>query len=307
MQTLSIVSKNLAKGIQEYIYKDDIVSWVRDIQEKEPDDFQIQFLEAQDMEIMLLWGRQTGKTEMAAFQATHKARYEPGSVILVVSSTQRQAGILQRVANFAMMRATGIIKHSGWQKIKDDMYMWEFDPYDPIEEQGKIVKRSILSLELMSGSQIISVPATPDTVRGYSPNLIIVDEAAWVQTAVYDAILPMRAAKPVQLISISSANMTSGFFYTEWQHKDPDILKIRVTADDCERIKEEWLERERKRPGMTEDIFLREYYCKFMPPEGSIFTDEMINSIFRLSPDDKRVKSIRDDEQNVYISPEGWK
>ena len=305
MQTLSIISKNLAKSIREYNYRDDIVAWVHDVQKIEPDDFQIQFLEARDMEIILLWARQTGKTDMAALKASHKARYEPGSLSLVVSATQRQAGILQRRANHAMLRAATTIKYGDWKKVRE-VEGWEYDPYDPAGEGGRIVKQSVLSLELMNESQIISVPASPETVRGYSPDLIIIDEAAWVRDAVYNAIRPMRAAKSVQLVSISSANATQGFFYEDWKNEDIDALKIKMTSDECPRTTEEFLKEERKRC-VNEDIFLREYYCIFMNPQGSLFTEELINSMFRLSPGDKRVKSIRDEEQNAYISPEGWK
>ncbi len=296
------VSKNLARSIREYNYRDDIIAWIHDIQKIEPDDFQVQFLEAKDMEILLLWSRQTGKTDMAAFKACHKSRYEPGSLSLIASATQRQAGILQRRANFAMIRATDTIKHGGWQKVKD-VENWEYDPYDPAGEGGRIVKQSILSLELMNESQIISVPASPETVRGYSPDLIIIDEAAWVRDAVYNAIRPMRAAKPVQLVSISSANATQGFYYEDWINKDINVLKIKMTADQCPRITEEFLKEERKRC-VSEAIFLREYYCIFMKPEGTMFNQDMIDQLFMPREADEEIAKM-DKSDKTMIAPGG--
>jgi len=150
---------------------------------------------------------------------------------------------------------------------------------DPITGGGRVVRRSVLSLELANGSIVESVPASSDTVRGYSPNLIIVDEAAYVPDDVYDAIRPMRAVTGAQLVLLSSAGFKRGFFYREWTGDDPDWERTQVIADDCPRITPEFLAKERVKMS-SEDMFLREYYCRFMEISGGIFNEDMIADMF---------------------------
>ncbi len=61
------------------------------------------------------------------------------------------------------------------------------------------------STMLANGSRIVSLPATRDTLRGYSSvSMLIIDEAAYVDDAVYLAIRPSLAATDGDLIILST-------------------------------------------------------------------------------------------------------
>ena len=266
----------LATALEEQAYAADPVMWAKCTQEFTPDAWQAEFLHSKSLDIIINCSRQTGKTRMAGTKAAHFARYLPKSVILIASHTQKQATFVQQWVTRATQQAQPSAAEAlKWRRIREV----DVEEIDPVTGGGKIVRRSVLSLELANGSVVESVPASSDTVRGYSPHLIIVDEAAYVPDDVYDAIRPMRAEHPVQLVLLSSAGFKQGFFYREWIGDDPDWQRIQVLADDCPRITPEFLAKERTKM-TSEDMFLREYYCKFMEREGGIFPEDQINDMF---------------------------
>jgi len=294
----SNVLKGLALSIEERIYAEDPAYWMECIIGVKPDPWQKKVLESNELEILLNNCRQSGKTETAAVKAGHTARYKEGTLAIVVSATQRQAGILQRrVTRFLGMA------NDDWQKLSSH---W-VNEYNEYEDKFKIVQRSVLSLELANSSRVVSVPASPDTVRGYSPDLIIIDEAAFVGDAVYSAIRPMRAAKPVQLVVMSTPKGKMGFFYEEWISDDPVWLRIKVSADDCPRINKDFLKREKEKLG--KDFFEREYYNRFLEMEGAIFNQELIDSLFMLREPEEEIARIHKADK-IMIDPgglEGWR
>lgn len=263
----------IAKALEEQAWRDDPVLWARDVQMFEPEIWQAQLLRTHTKEVIINCCRQSGKTRMAGTKAAHYARYHPGSTSIIASRTERQAKLVQRwVAD-----ATRLANLPGDYSIESK----EISVYedDLTGAGGRILNRSVMSLELANGAQVVSIPANPDTVRGYSPNLIILDEAAYVPNMVYDAIRPMRAQTKAQLILLSSAGAKRGFFYEEWIADDPMWERMQVTADEVSWIDEEFLERERLKLS-SEAFFRQEYYCEFMDVQGGLFTTEQIAAMY---------------------------
>lgn len=266
----------VAQALDEADYAADPVRWAREVQDFEPDPWQAQFLRSNSLDIILNCSRQTGKTRLAGTKAAHRARYFPGSIVIIASHTQKQATFVQRWVAESCTKAQGGVGVVEWKK-KKELDMWEYNPWTG---GGEVVKKSVMSLELANGSRVESVPASSETVRGGSPHLIILDEAAYMTRDVYEAIRPMRAnmENRCQLVLMSSAGYKRGFFYEEWIGEDEEWEKILVTADDCPRTTEEFLDRERRK--VSDAVFMREYYCRFMDMEGGLLTMEQINSIF---------------------------
>jgi hypothetical protein len=102
---------------------------------------------------------------MAAVMAAHTAVYSPASTTLIVSRGQDQAKEL-----FATV--------SGFLKSHPCMPNMEAD--------------SMTRCTLSNNSRVISL-ANGDAVRGYTPQLIIIDEAAFVDDRTHKAIRPMLA------------------------------------------------------------------------------------------------------------------
>jgi hypothetical protein len=74
-------------------------------------------------------------------------------------------------------------------------------------------QESALRLELTNGSRIISLPGTEQTVRGYSGvRLLIVDEAARVDDALYYSVRPMLAVSGGRLVCLSTPFGKRGVF-----------------------------------------------------------------------------------------------
>jgi hypothetical protein len=69
-------------------------------------------------------------------------------------------------------------------------------------------------LELSNGSQIEAMPATEHTVRSYSPDLLVIDEAAYASDGCYHSILPSLAVSRGDLLLASTPHWKRGFFST---------------------------------------------------------------------------------------------
>lgn len=215
----------------------------------EPDPWQAQLLRSTTPQCLLLCSRQAGKSTSTAALAVHTAVYDPGSLTLLFAPSQRQSQELFR-------------KVSEFYSTIDPM---------PLEQE------SLSRLELPNGSRVVSLPATPESIRGYSaPKLIIVDEAAFVANDLYEAVRPMLAVSNGRLIGMSSAHGKVGWFYQAWTDGGPLWERIKVTADQCPRISREFLERERA--AMPAAKFRQEYYCDFIDTDDAVFPSDLIRA-----------------------------
>jgi len=231
-------------------------------------------------ELLYLAARQTGKTTGFAARGTHHAVFTPDGLTVIVSATQRQAQIVQRRTT-QYLRA--LRRPERWHVIPGR----DAEIPEDVGEHARLVRCSSMSLELANGHAVISVPASPDTVRGYSPTLLILDECRAIPDPVYGAVRPMRAATGAALLAGSSAGPQRGWFYEEWRTADPGWARLEVKAADCPRIARDFLARERgKLPAAT---YSAEYENVFMPMSGRLFTPEMLA---RLIDTDHEVEPI---------------
>lgn len=199
---------------------------------------------------LLVIHRQGGKSATAAVAAMDKALYEAGSLVLVVSPSQRQSQELFRTI-LALYRSLG----------------------RPISAETE----NALSLTLDNGSRIVALPADAVTIRGYSAvTLLIIDEAAFVSDDTMAAVRPMLAVSNGRILAMSTPFGRRGFFFDA--SKSPDWRVTTVTADECPRISPEFLESERRALG--EWRFKMEYLCEFTDINGLMFSSDDIAAIF---------------------------
>lgn len=238
-----------------------------------PDEYQIAILDSQDMDILLLWCRQSGKTLCDSVLVAHTATYKPRSLSLIVSATQRQAGILQRRVQHLLQTP------NRWREVKSlQLPVNQEGEIAPMDPGSRLVRCSVLSLELANGSEVISVPASEDTVRGYSPDMLVLDEAARIGDDVYGAISPMRAAHPCRLVAGSTPRGKRGWYYHAWHNVDQVWHRSRIDATQCPRITQAFLAQERIRLS-NEAMYAQEYMCTFIEPAGTLFTDEQLQAM----------------------------
>ena len=218
----------------------------------EPDPWQARMLESTSPRILLNCARQAGKSTMAAILAMHTAATQPGSLILLISPTQRQSSELLKKGRSAFLKA--------------DI---------PLTAP----KSSTHFMELANGSRLVSLPGKESTVRGFSDvSLMIVDEAARVPGELYLAVRPMLAVSDGRLLAMSTPFGARGWWYEAWQ-SDEDWQRFEVPATECPRIPEKFLSGERR--AMGEWWFAQEYECRFLDARTRLFSREDVDAAFR--------------------------
>ncbi len=214
----------------------------------EPDDWQAEVLASEHPRKILCCGRQTGKSTVAAVLSIHKALTTPGSTILVVAPGERQAKLL-------FSKAAALYKQAGY----------------PLPAHSE--RRT--GLELSNGSVIEALPAVERTTRGYSVDLLVVDEAAGVPDHDYHGILPALIATQGEQVLLSTPRGKRGFFHELW-HSADDWMRVMVRSDEVSRIRTEDLEVFRRT--MPEQFFQQEFYCEWLDTEGGLFAYDDIEA-----------------------------
>lgn len=210
-----------------------------------PDLWQHELLLGSDRYVILNCSRQSGKSTVVAALALHTALFRPGSLTLIVSPGLRQSGELFR-------------------KV--------LDGFNALGRPLRPLVETRTQLELANRSRIVGLPGREATIRSFSsPHLLIIDEAARVPDDLYRSVRPMLAVGRGRLIALSTPFGQRGFFWKEWTSTDAAWKRIRVTAEQCPRIRPEFLANERR--SMGESWMLQEYYCSFQAMEGLVYPD----------------------------------
>lgn len=227
----------------DLIHALDPVAFVQDVTGFETvDSWQQEVLRSDADRIALNCCRQSGKSTISGLLALHTAVYNPGSLSLLLSPSLRQSSEL-------------------FQVVK--RY------YGSIAQDAPPRRESALRLELRNGSRIISLPGKEATVRGYAGvGLLIVDEASRVPDDLFHALSPMLAVSNGRLVLLSTPFGKRGFFFETWDRAD-GWHKIKITAEQCPRISDEFLKRERK--SMPRWFYSQEYECSFEESQASVF------------------------------------
>lgn len=167
-----------------------------------------------------LAARQIGKSFAAAAEVAWDCLMQPGTTWLLVSAGQRQSQEL-------------CAKVKQWCQAFDLVIASE----GITDAQGEFLKAEIA---LKNGSRIIAVPANPDTVRGYSANLLL-DEFAFHRDAseLWSAVLPsitnpLRGDLKVRILSTPNGQGGAGaMFYRLWSAGGEIWSRHRTTIHDA--------------------------------------------------------------------------
>lgn len=204
-------------------------------------------------------GRQSGKSEVISEKAVRFALENAGTTTLVIAAAQRQSGLI-----FEKIR--GRIEER--IRLGEDLF-----PLD------KKLKPTMTRIVLSNGSRIYCVPAgrTGYSIRGFTIDLLIADEAAYIPEQVWLAVTPMLAVSKKTrgfgwLITISTPFGKGGFFYNN--HHDKGFLAVHVSSEDCPRIDKGFLAKERKR--MSKLQYAQEYLAEFIDDYRQYFPTVLI-------------------------------
>ena len=198
----------------------------------EPTGYQVSLL-TDPRSTIFLKSRQCGATQAAAALAIYTARSRKGADAVIVSPSLTQSKEVTTRARLGLYEL-------GEQLVQDSTGL----------------------LRLANGSRVISLPGNARAVRGYSPQLVIVDEASWVLDETYAAVRPLLAASRGRLVVQSTPGAKVGWFFDLWKSDLGDAwLRIEVAADAVPFIDAAFLDHERHE--LAPEVFAAEYQCLF--------------------------------------------
>jgi hypothetical protein len=215
------------------------------------DPWQAKLLRDHPKRALLLCSRQAGKTEIAVLLGLHTALYEPGSLVLIVSPSQRQSGEVFRrlMLNYAKLQGVPTLS-----------------------------QESALRAELSNGSRIIALPGSERTTRGYAAaNMVILDEASRVDDDLLAALRPTLATVDGSLIMLTTPAGKRGEFYRAWT-EGQGWTKVRVPASMCPRLSREFLAEEKRELGQM--MYRQEYELEFLEDSECMFAVELVDRAF---------------------------
>jgi hypothetical protein len=215
------------------------------------DPWQVDVLTSDSIRMLLCTGRQMGKSTICALLALHLLLYTPGSTVILISPSLNQSVELYRRLHTFYEKLSGV----------------------PLAQQ-----ESLTRMTLDNGSRALSLPSSEKTIRGLTADLIIVDEAARVEDSLFSAVSPMIATKADgRMILLTTPAGRRGHFFNEW-HSGNGWKKISVTASQCPRISQAYLDDMLRTLGPLR--FAAEFNAEFHDDSISTFGADLIRKAF---------------------------
>jgi len=223
-------------------------------------------------------GRQVGKSTIISIKAGKFAVDNPKNTIMVISAVERQAELL-------------------FEKILD--YLYENHKKTLVLDGSEKPTKHKCSLK--NGSVIHCLPTGTDGrgIRGFTINLLICDEAAFVPEAVFVAVTPSLITTNAKIWLLGTPHGRQGYFYRSFT--DPDFRSFHISSWDCPRANKDYLEREQK--SMSKLNWLQEYGGNFVEGLFQYFPMEIIKNTLCLDKTDSIV--IGDTFLGVDVAGQG--
>lgn len=211
-----------------------------------PFDYQAELLDAPEREVIAVCGRQVGKTETVSVIPADYALTHPDADVLIGARFQETADELFRRTK-KHLRNTGLS-----------------------DEQLGITTSNQTTYEFDNGSRILSRTLGNDASqqRGKLPQCIVVEEAALVDTDIYERVIePMFATHDeYELYLISTPRGKSGYLWEKWH--DDDWARFRWPTEMSPLVDEAWLAERREK---VDDLTWRQEYCGEFVEEGDSY------------------------------------
>jgi len=236
-------------------------------------------------------GRQVGKSTIISIKAALHAVQNPKQNIMVIAAVERQAYLL-----FEKILAYLHDNHRDKIKLGTDR---------PTKHQ----------LMLTNGSKIYCLPTGQSGygIRGFTINLLIADEAAFINEEVWTAVTPMLAMTGGSIWLLSTPHGKLGYYYecfkdegyTAFHINTEEVINTRGFDKDWTLRQKEMalknLEREKRR--MTTRAYAQEYLGEFVDELMQFFPTAVINQCMNLVKDKDRFEG--DKFLGVDIAREG--
>jgi hypothetical protein len=151
----------------------------------------------------------------------------------------------------------------------------------PAYLQQGVVIWNVNSFILENGSSVNSLATTPDSVRGVSANLLIVDECAFIRDSVWQEF--SKSSFPVissgqtsRIILVSTPNGYNHFYdlYNKALLKKNKFIAHKIMWYDRPDRTQEWADAERQFLG--DSVFLQEYCAEFLGQSGTLIQGSIL-------------------------------
>ncbi len=150
---------------------------------------------------------------------------------------------------------------------------------DALEGVGvKLVGESETRLLWDNGSEVKAKTDRPKSARGYTPDLIVIDEAAQVSDELYLSVMPMLVLGKCEVMALTTPFGKLGWFWEVWNkpRKRANWKTFTIDAYQCPRIRRDILEEHSQT--MPPRWFAQEYLCEFTDAIDAVFGKSVIES-----------------------------
>ena len=135
--------------------------------------------------------------------------------------------------------------------------------------------KSELTVEFINGSTLIFLSSErPDSVRGFSFNYVILDEASFItEQAVNEAIFPTLSALGKKCLIISTPKSKNWFYsvYLKGLDGSGDYISFNGKSVENPYISQQFIEEQRK--SLPHSIYKQEYEAEFTDSGNDVFTN----------------------------------
>lgn len=225
-----------------------------------------------DGNFILCTGRQVGKTTIMASKAANYMIKNKGAKIIIVSLTEDQAKLI------IVMILDYLEKHAKTQIQKGK--------HKPTQNR----------VTLKNKSTAIARPVgnTGDAVRGFTGDVLIIDEMSRMPELAFQAAKPTLLTTAGQIWGCSTPHGKSGYFWECFMNKHNRFKVWHISSEEVMRarpINEYWTERKRaeaikfleeEKKDMSEIHYSQEYLGEFMDELRQLFSDELIRECMTL-------------------------
>lgn len=211
--------------------------------------------------ICLRSGRQVGKSTVIGLKAAVFALNNPKKLIMVISKTDRQASLL-------------------FSKI-----LFNITQLDKTQIKRKKDRPTKHRISLKNGSVIHCLPVgdTGYGIMGFTIDLLIADEAAFIPEAVWNSIIPALAITRGSIWLLSTPFLKEGYYYNCFQ--DPTFTVFHQSSEDCPRKDQQFLDHKKKTISKAE--YAQMYLGEFVDDIKRFFSQDLITSTCTLQPTDR--------------------
>ena len=219
--------------------------------------YQKKILEDKSTKRIVNKAKQVGISWLFAAETLVECLWKPAITCLFISNSQRNANRIL-------------------QYVYDLIYSMPLD-FRPDLSEGE----SKNEVRFMNRSKIISLANNPSTARGYSSNLVYVDELAHFNSPsgkeMVDAVRS-SISRGGRLTLFSTPYGTNNEFYRIWSDSS-DFTKFEIPWYDCpDPIYRAYVKTEKTSVSMDPLIFDQEYLCKFLGDEIAYFPHDLVLS-----------------------------